>query len=93
MRMKLLLAAGMLVAGSVLTTPTETGARQPSQFTRCMMIADRDCKNQFPGDPAAIAQCRSWAYNGECAGLDGDPRNDGQICNLEYDGSVTCTPI
>ena len=91
MRLKVLFAVTLATAAVAVTTTTPTAAALPSEFTRCMMLANRFCEQEYPGDTAAIQQCMQAHYNGECAGLDGDPRNEGEMCWI-IGGELVCQP-
>ena len=91
MRMKVILAAVVAAAAAAVSTTTPTVAREPSDYTRCMMLASRYCNAEYAGDSAAIQQCMLNHQNGECAGLDGDPRNPGEICWI-IGGQLVCQP-
>ena len=91
MRLKAILAAAAAAAAAALATSTPTVAVEPSDYTRCMMLASRYCNETYPGDSAAISQCMANHRDGECAGLDGDPRNPGEICWI-IGGELVCQP-
>jgi len=91
MRLTVFLAAAAAAATAALSTSTPTVAVEASDYTRCMMQANRYCNETYPGDTTAISQCMADHRDGECAGLDGDPRNPGEICWI-IGGELVCQP-
>lgn len=85
------LASAVLVAAATIATPTATIAAQPSEFTRCSMIAQRDCAAEHPTDPAAASACLLNTIEMECRGLDGDPELPGEMCWITG-GEMHCAP-
>ena len=88
---KTFLASAALIVGVAVATPTATIAAQPSEFTRCSMIAKRDCDFQYPGDAAASQACLLNTIEMECRGLDGDPELPGEMCWITG-GQMHCAP-